>query len=30
MVLERGLGLGVPYLALLVGEVLPGESDDLG
>jgi hypothetical protein len=27
--LEVGLGLGVPDLALVVGEVLPGEAEDL-
>lgn len=30
VLLERGLGLVVPDLALVVGEVLPGEADDLG
>ena len=30
MFFQRGLGLGVPDLALLVREVLPGETDDLG
>lgn len=29
VLIERDLGLGVPDLALLVREVLPGESDDL-
>ena len=29
VLLERGLGLRVPDLALLLGQVLPGEADDL-
>jgi hypothetical protein len=30
VLLQRSLGLGVPYLPLIFREVLPGESDDLG
>ena len=30
MILERGFGFGMPRLALLVRQILPGEPDDLG